>query len=516
MAKLVIFTALQQVYDESRTASACSCGHVFHTGCLRHWLRINSCCPTCKAKQHLSSSGCKPSTITRLFLSFQGTRAPIDDDIYNTLELLQETVRGLKQQLADAEATVEAAEDAASAAAEREVDLKARGRAAEMRAANEVSDLKRRLGEVTRLLELETQKRLTAESKSALGAYVNAMLAGTSTSTNASDQLSNHSHSISSSCKGDGSDSKGLMGTRGHGPTTSSLSLSLSSSTTLQRQAALGAASRVCSLEEVVAVQQRLLVELRAGKIAAERRLAKALRSSAAFTVVPSAAGEEEEADGVRNEQSKTRRASRTRRDTGKFKRVNPFLNKSDAHANASPMSLSKSAGDGDEGTEEDDNKGDEDDEEEDDFNLSAINWEPKSSDESNTTTEALAVDHSDSSDELEFLDAAGTSKRKSGKEWAQPKADHVISVDENCEAANLVDGVTSGNSYAEHKPCKLCTFVNEPSTKKCTVSRLKDFSFIPFVLVISSRLTLVSFVRSLICVRLLSLSSLTKKSWYS
>ena len=523
----------QQDFDKDLAASACSCGHVFHTGCLRQWLRIKSWCPTCKTKQHLNSSGRQPNTITRLFLNFQGARAPSEDSSSRGLELPQEAVLGLKMQLVDAEAKIAAAEAAASAAAEREKSLAAEASQRERRAGNEEYYLKRRLGEVFQQLEGETLKRKQVESKLALGAYVNAMLAGTSTSVNRSDQRRSHS---SSGGEGDSSDSGDAAGIRGRGAATTAPSSSSSSTTTnMQRQAALAAATRACSLDDVVAVQQRLLDKLRAGKVAAERKLAEALRSSATVTVVPSA-GDVEEARSMKSEHGNARKASRgnnrdrtisSRRDSGKFRRVNPFLCEGSADANARSIALSQDAGDGEEGGEDD---GDgEDDEEEDDFDVSVMSQEIESSGESNTTRAALAADRHDDSPQLEVPVAAGALKRKSAKQLKRLEADGALAMGENCVTINLVDdytggkrksakqvewsedtylfdtdglidsvmGFTSGSIHDNHMLCKLCTYSNEPSAKECRVSSLNDSSWILLVLVFCCRLSFVSYAHS-------------------
>lgn len=36
--------------DVDKDASVCKCGHVFHTECLQHWLKMNKTCPQCRTQ----------------------------------------------------------------------------------------------------------------------------------------------------------------------------------------------------------------------------------------------------------------------------------------------------------------------------------------------------------------------------------------------------------------------------------------------------------------------------------
>jgi hypothetical protein len=365
----------------------------------------------------------------------------------------KEVVVGLKLQLANAEAAAEVAEAASRAAARRACEIEALARAMESKAANEAADMKRRLFEVTKLLEGEAQKRKRAESKAALGAYVHAMLAGT-----APAEASAGADPSSRSSSGRSGSSGGPAGSLGAGCLPS---------TTLQRQASLGVASRVCSLDEVVAVQQRLLDELRAGKAAAERRLAEALR---AVSVTVSVDG------GGVNRAADTRDTANT---SGGRSSNNPFSRDRDTTPAGGETPVSQ-------GEEDEDEEGEE--EEDDDFDIAAVSLAEAAVGAAGGETSAGVYASGDASSGSgnEHEPPPGAMKRQRPPEVEYPvlafgsRGAAPCASSGEAAAAEATRGAadeksrglaaSSASGGSEQRVCKQCTLLNGSTAKSCGV----------------------------------------------
>jgi hypothetical protein len=364
----------------------------------------------------------------------------------------KEVVVGLKLQLANAEAAAEVAEAASRAAARRACEIEAFARAMESKAANEAADMKRRLFEVSKLLEGEAQKRKQAESKSALGAYVHAMLAGTApAAASAGADSSSRSDSVRSGSSG------GPAGSLGAGGLPS---------TTLQRQASLGVASRVCSLDEVVAVQQRLLDELRAGKAAAERRLAEALRAISA------------DGGGV-SRAADTRDPANT---SGGSSSNNPFSRDRDTTPAGGETPVSQ-------GGEDEDEEGEEE-EEDDDFDIAAVSLAEPAVGAAGGETSAGVYASGDASSGSgnEHEPPAGAMKRQRPPEVDYPalafgsRGAAPCASSGEAAAAEATRGAadeksrglaaSSASGGSEQRVCKQCTLLNGSTAQSCGVRR--------------------------------------------